>query len=183
MRETNAMGVIGTTASQRTEILTFALGGEAFALEAMIVSEILDMVPVTAVPNGPDFAPGLINVRGKVVPLVDLRVRLGMPCAASTIDTRIVVIETVLQDEPTIIGILAEKVYEVTEIDKSTVEQTPKVGMRWRSEFIRGIGRRGDDFLIVLDIDRILAFDAQAFMGDNGFGGERGRAPQAHGEG
>lgn len=177
------MAAIGKTPMQRAEILTFGMGGEAFAIEAIIVSEILDMVSVTAVPNAPSFAPGLINVRGKVVPLVDLRVRLGMPCAANTIDTRIVVIETVVQDEPTILGILAEKVYEVTEIDWAAVEQTPKVGMRWRSEFIRGIGRRGSDFLIVLDIERILAADAQVSTSDNAIGGERGRALPAHGEG
>lgn len=173
------MGIIGKSAARRAEILTFGMGGEAFAISAIIVSEILDMVPVTIVPNAPAFAPGLINVRGKVVPLVDLRVRLGMPCAANTIDTRIVVIEAEVGGEATIIGILAEKVFEVAEIDLTTIEQTPKVGMRWRAEYIQGIGRRGDDFLIVLDIDRILAADGTGHCGDNGLGGERARALQA----
>lgn len=177
------MGAIGKNAMRRAEILTFGMGGEAFAISAIIVSEILDMVPVTIVPNAPPFAPGLINVRGKVVPLVDLRVRLGMPCAGHTIDTRIVVIESEVDGESTIIGILAEKVFEVAEIDLTTIEQTPKVGMRWRAEYIQGIGRRGDDFLIVLDIDRILAADCAGHGGDNGLGSERARALQAtHGE-
>jgi purine-binding chemotaxis protein CheW len=177
------MGIIANSAARRAEILTFGMGGEAFAISAIIVSEILDMVSVTIVPNAPPFAPGLINVRGKVVPLVDLRVRLGMPCAENTIDTRIVVIESEVGGEATIIGILAEKVFEVAEIDLTTIEQTPKVGMRWRAEYIQGIGRRGDDFLIVLDIDRILAADGTGHGGDNGLGGERARALQAtHGE-
>ncbi|HVI51890.1 MAG TPA: chemotaxis protein CheW [Candidatus Sulfotelmatobacter sp.] len=144
--------------SRPVEILTLGLSGEAFALEAGIVSEILDLVPVTAVPNAPDHAPGLINVRGKVVPLVDLRVFLGMARNDDTIDTRIIVVETVLDGEPTIIGLLADKVYEVTEIDMQAIETTPKVGMTWPTEFIRGIGHRnGGDFLIVLDMDAIFA--------------------------
>jgi purine-binding chemotaxis protein CheW len=143
--------------SRPVEILILGLSGEAFALEAGIVSEILDMVSVTDVPNAPDFAPGLINVRGKVVPLVDLRICLGMSQKANSIDTRIIVIEGVIDGEPTIVGLLADKVYEVTEIDMQALETTPKVGMSWPSEFIRGIGRRKDgDFLIILDIDAIF---------------------------
>jgi len=145
--------------SDSTEILTFGLAGQAFALEATIVSEILDVVPITTVPNAPLHAPGLINVRGKVVPLVDLRVRLGMPRQDNSIDTRIVVIEIILDGEPTIVGLLADKVYEVTEINPDSIEPTPRVGMKWRPEFIRGIGRRGNDFLVVLDIDRVFSAD------------------------
>ena len=149
------------------EILTLALAGEAFALEAGLVREILDVVTITDVPNAPDHVWGLINVRGKVVPLVDLRVRFGMPRAERTIDTRIVVIEIDLDGEPTIIGLLADKVYEVTKITPDSIETTPRVGMKWRAEFIRGIGRRGGDFLIVLDINRVFASDQQAYLGDN----------------
>ena len=153
---TRPMGTIHTF-TRPIEILTLALSGEFFALEAGIVREILDLVPVTYVPNGPEYAQGLINVRGKVVPLVDLRVRFGMTRAPSTIDTRIVVIEIVLDGEATIIGILADKVYEVTEVKPESIETTPRVGMRWRPEFIRGIGRRNGNFLIILDIDRVFA--------------------------
>ena len=151
------MGTIHTI-TRPVEILTLGLSGEAFALEAALVSEILDLVSITEVPNAPRHAPGLINVRGKVVPLVDLRVRLGMEVHPNTIDTRIVVIETMLEGEPTIVGLLADKVYEVTEIDMQAIESTPKVGMTWPAEFIRGVGRRnGGDFLIILDIDHIFS--------------------------
>jgi purine-binding chemotaxis protein CheW len=122
---------------------------------------------------------GLINVRGKVVPLVDLRVCFGMAETSPTIDTRIVVIEVQLESEPTIVGLLADKVYEVTKIDTETIETTPRVGMRWRAEFIRGIGRRGKDFLIVLDINRVFASDQQAFIGENTHGSDRARQNHA----
>lgn len=147
------------SAGDGMEILTMALAGEYFAFDAMIVSEILDLIPITIVPNAPEHAPGLINVRGKVAPLVDLRVLFDMPRQADSIDTRIVVVEVMVDDEPTTIGILADKVFEVTTIRPSAIEPTPRVGLRWRPEFIRGVGRRNGDFLIILDIDRVFAAD------------------------
>lgn len=147
------------------EVLTLALDGEIFAVEAEIVREILDQVPITEVPNARPFVGGLINVRGKVVPLVDLRVKFGMERRAATIDTRIVVIEVDLDGESTILGILADKVYEVTEIAAEALEDTPRIGMRWRSEFIRCIGKRNADFIIVLDIDRVISTNETAYLG------------------
>jgi purine-binding chemotaxis protein CheW len=134
------------------EVLTFSLNGQAFALEASYVREILDLVPVTEVPASNPFARGLINVRGKIVPLADLRYKLGMEERPPTIDTRIVVIEVDLDGDLTAIGLLAEKVHEVTSIDAADMEETPKIGMVWRHEYICGIGKRDDDFIVVLDI-------------------------------
>ncbi|HLO79061.1 MAG TPA: chemotaxis protein CheW [Magnetospirillum sp.] len=147
------------------EVLTLALDGEVFAVEAEIVREILDQVPITEVPSARPFVGGLINVRGKVVPLVDLRVKFGMPRRAATIDTRIVVIEVELDGEPTIVGMLADKVYEVTEITAESQAETPRIGMRWRSDFIRCIGKRSSDFIIVLDIDRVISANETAYVG------------------
>jgi purine-binding chemotaxis protein CheW len=138
------------------EILTMGLQGETFAVPAGIVREILDLIPVTEVPNASSFVAGLINVRGKVVPLADLRVRFGMEVKASTIDSRIVVVEIDLEGEATTVGILADKVHEVTEVTAAAIEATPRIGMRWRPEFIKGIGKRDDEFIIILDIDRIF---------------------------
>lgn len=144
--------------SHALEVLTLGLGDEVFAVEAGHVREILDLVPVTAVPNAKPFARGLINVRGNIVPLADLRVVFGMDTAAGpTPDTRIVVLEVVLDGEPAIVGILADKVYEVTEIAASALEATPRIGMRWRPEFIRGIGKRADGFVILPDLGRVLS--------------------------
>jgi purine-binding chemotaxis protein CheW len=146
----------GTLPDGPLEVLTLGLQGETFAIEARQVREILDPVPVTEVPNARPFVGGIINVRGKVVPLTDLRPRFGMEAAPPTIDTRIVVVEIVLDGEPTIVGILADKVHEVTEIEAAAIEQAPRVGMRWRPDFIRCIGKRRDGFVIVPDLERLL---------------------------
>ncbi|MGE5517123.1 MAG: chemotaxis protein CheW [Bacteroidota bacterium] len=144
------------------EVLTLGLDGEIFAVEADIVREILDMVPVTEVPKARPFVGGLINVRGKVVPLADLRFKFGMERKPATIDTRIVVIEVDVAGESTIVGILADKVYEVTQIAAAAQEETPRIGMRWRADFIRCIGKRAAEFIIVLDIDRVISTDEPA---------------------
>ena len=136
--------------------LTLRLQGEVFAIEAECVREILDIVPITEVPNASAFAPGLINVRGRVVPLADLRVMFGMDRPPPSVDTRIVVIEIELDGEPTVVGILADKVHDVTDIKSATIEEAPKVGVRWPTEFVRGIGKRGDDFIVVPDLGRIF---------------------------
>jgi len=142
------------------EVLTMALQGEVFALEAAHVREILDLVPVTEVPGSQPFVFGIINVRGKVVPLADLRLKFGMEQKPDTIDTRIVVIEIDIDRVPTVVGIRADKVYEVTELAPSTLADVPRVGMRWRPEYIRFIGKRGNDFIVVPDIARILSLNS-----------------------
>lgn len=144
-------------ADRPLEVLTLDLDDEIFALEAGCVREILDLVPVTEVPDADPFVNGLINVRGKVVPLADPRIRFGMELKPPTIDTRIVVIEVEIDGEPTTVGIRADKVHEVTEIAAASLAETPRIGMRWRPEFIRCIGKRGGDFIIVLDITQIFA--------------------------
>lgn len=139
------------------EVVTLGLQGEIFALEATQVREILDLVPITEVPGSQPFVNGLINVRGKVVPLADLRLKFGMPPAASTVDSRIVVIEIPVDGDPTTVGVRADKVYEVTELAPSALEETPRLGMIWPPEFIRCIGKRGADFIVVLDVERIFS--------------------------
>jgi len=139
------------------EVLTLTLQGEKFALEAGHVQEILDLVNVTEVPGGPAFLNGLVNVRGKVVPLADLRLKFEMTPTPATIDTRIIVINVLLDGEMTTVGLLADKVHEVTEMNAEVLEDTPKIGMRWRPEFIRCIGKRNNDFIIVPDMGRIFS--------------------------
>ncbi|RJF79526.1 chemotaxis protein CheW [Azospirillum cavernae] len=139
------------------EALTLNLGGEVFAIDANCVHEILDMIPQTDVPGAHPFVDRLINVRGKVVPLADLRIKFEMERTPPTIDTRIVVVEILLDDEPTVVGLLADKVYEVTTIGGASIEDTPDIGMRWRPDFIKGIGKRGQDFIVIPDIVRIFS--------------------------
>ncbi len=139
------------------EALTFALSGEIFAVDAYMVREILDIIPVTEVPGAQDFVPGLINVRGRVVPLADLRVKFGMEVAAISPDTRIVVVEMELFGEATIVGLLADKVYEVAELTEAAIEDPPAIGMKWRPDFIKGVGKHGNDFIFIPAIEHIFA--------------------------
>jgi purine-binding chemotaxis protein CheW len=148
------------------EVLTFDLEGEMFAVEAKHVREILDLVSITEVPRSDPFVNGLINVRGKVVPLADLRIKFGMDEKQTTIDTRIVVLEIAMDGDSVTVGIRADKVHEVAEVAAAALQDTPKVGLRWRPEFIRCIGKRGDDFMIVLDIERIFAVKPKGYAGD-----------------
>lgn len=138
------------------EALTLGLGGEIFAIDANSVHEILDLIPQTEVPGAPPLVGHLINVRGKVVPLADLRIKFGMDRTPPTIDTRIVVVEIELDGESTVVGLLADKVYEVTSIGGASIEDTPDIGMRWDPAFIKGIGKRGSDFIVIPDIVRIV---------------------------
>jgi purine-binding chemotaxis protein CheW len=138
-------------------VLTLELQGEIFAIPATQVREILDMVAVTDVPGADPFVNGLINVRGRVVPLADLRRKFAMEPCAATIDTRIVVIEVALDGEPIIVGIRADKVYEVTELPASSLEETPRLGLRWRPEFITCIGKRDGAFIAVLDMAQVFS--------------------------
>ena len=155
------------------EVLTLSLDGHVFALEATHVREIIDLVPVTEVPTASPFVNGVINVRGKVVPLADLRHKFGMSITPSTIDTRVVVIEIDLDGDQTTIGLIADKVHEVTEIAAAAQEETPRIGMTWRHEYIHCIGKRGDDFIVVLDIAAVFAAARHAkpdFGADTGAG-------------
>ena len=145
-----------TDTAASAEIVTLGLRDEVFAVPAGLVREILDIIPITEVPSAPAFVAGLINVRGKVVPLADLRVKFGMERTPPTIHSRIVVMEIEVRGEPTTVGVLADRVFDVSEIPTASIEQTPRIGMRWRAEFIQGIGKRGDGFIIILDISRIF---------------------------
>ncbi|MEP9375389.1 chemotaxis protein CheW [Aquabacter sp. CN5-332] len=151
------------------EVVTLSLDDNVFALEACHVREILDLVPVTEVPTSNPFVGGLINVRGKVVPLADLRHKFGMALRPPTVDTRIIVIEIDLDGDRTTIGLLADKVYEVTQMAPAALEETPKIGMAWRQEFIRCIAKREGAFVVVLDIAAVFASGRQ---GTSDFGGD-----------
>jgi purine-binding chemotaxis protein CheW len=138
------------------QVLMLGLAGEMFALDARQVREILDPIPVTRVPGAQSYVSSVLNVRGKVIPLADLRVRFGMPPASITPDSRFIVVEIDLAGEPTTIGIVADKVYEVTDLDTSTLQKAPPIGMRWRPEFISAIAKWKDEFIIVPNMKQIL---------------------------
>ncbi|MFK4505485.1 chemotaxis protein CheW [Bradyrhizobium daqingense] len=149
-------GLSGEHQSGAMQVVMIGLGEEKFALDAGLVREIIDPVPVTKVAGARAFVPSVINVRGNVIPLADLRIRFGMPQLNDSADTRIVVIELELDGEPVLVGVTADKVYEVTEILQTDVQQTPRVGMHWKPEFIRFIAKWREEFVIVPNMGRIL---------------------------
>ncbi|RXG90955.1 chemotaxis protein CheW [Bradyrhizobium zhanjiangense] len=149
-------GLAGERQADAMQVVMIGLGEEKFALDAGLVREIIDPVPVTKVAGARAFVPSVINVRGNVIPLADLRIRFGMPQLDNSADTRIVVIELELDGEPVLVGVTADKVYEVTEISHTDVQQTPRVGMHWKPEFIRFIAKWREEFVIVPNMERIL---------------------------
>jgi purine-binding chemotaxis protein CheW len=139
------------------QVVMVGLADEKFALDAGLVREIIDPIPATRVAGARPFLPSVINVRGNVIPLADLRIRFGMPIQENSTDTRIVVIEIDIEGDPILVGVVADKVYEVTEISRADVQQTPRVGMHWKAEFINFITKWREDFVIVPNMERILS--------------------------
>jgi purine-binding chemotaxis protein CheW len=148
--------------AEALQVLTFNLHDETFALEAGLVREVLDVTAETTVPGAPPFVSAVINFRGRVIPLVDLRLAFGLERAETTIDSRIVVIEHELDGDPTLIGLRADKVHEVTTIAQADTEEPPRVGLRWRTDFIRRLARRGGDVIVLPDLERIFQTRAGA---------------------
>ncbi|WP_243312492.1 chemotaxis protein CheW [Fundidesulfovibrio agrisoli] len=138
------------------QYLTFTLGEEVFALDIASVREVLELTPITKVPRTPEHIRGVINLRGRAVPVVDVRLKFGMPAAESTVDTCIIIVEVNLGGEQAVLGALADSVQEVMDIEPGDVEPAPRMGTSVRADFIKGIGRHGESFIILLDIDRVF---------------------------
>ncbi|MBN2233030.1 MAG: chemotaxis protein CheW [Deltaproteobacteria bacterium] len=145
-----------TTAST---YLTFTLGDEDYALEIGKVREVLDYTTITKVPRMPAFLRGVINLRGNVLPVIDLRLKLGMPAAERTVDTCIVTVVIDIDDEETQLGALTDSVKEVVELDPEQISPPPKIGTSIRNDFIIGMGHQDERFIIILDIDKVLSTD------------------------
>ena len=145
--------------AEAIQFLTFKLGDEVYGVDVLQVREVLDAVPVTKVPRSPEFMLGVINLRGSVVPVVDMRRKFGMASADQSRDTCIVVMEIALEGETTVIGALADAVEEVLELNESQIEPAPKLGTRLNTEFIRGMGKREEQFIILLEVDKIFSAD------------------------
>ena len=153
-----------TAITEVSQYITFKLGHESFAINVAQVREVLELSLITRVPTAPPYLRGVVNVRGKAIPVVDLRLKFGLPPAPDTPQTRIVVMELDLDGESTVVGGIADSVHEVIELEPAHINPPPRLAMRWRTELIRGMGRRGDDFLIILDIARVFSTDELALM-------------------
>lgn len=140
-----------------TQYLTFTLSEEVFAVDVSRVREILEMPAITKVPQVPDFMLGVINLRGCVVPVIDLRLKLSMQATPQTVNTCIIVVEVTMAGESVIIGALADSVQEVIEIDPDHIEATPHIGTHLNTDFLSGMGKHNDRFVMILDIDRVFS--------------------------
>lgn len=139
------------------QYLTFKLGEEVFALDVSQVREILDYIKITKVPQTPEYMCGVINLRGSVVPVIDMRLKFGLAKIEATVNTCIVVVEVNIENEKTVLGVLVDSVQEVFELEPEDIEAPPKIGTHLKTEFIKGMGKRDDKFIIILDIDKIFS--------------------------
>ena len=154
------MSVNGITETR--QYLTFKLGNEVFATDVAKVREVLDLTTITSIPRTPAFMRGVINLRGSVVPVVDLRLCFDMSKTESTRNTCIVVVEVWLDNEAIVIGALADSVEEVIDLEPQQIQPAPKIGTQIRTDFIKGMGKRDTQFIMILDIDKVFSAEELA---------------------
>jgi len=147
------------------QYVTLGIEREVFAVPVEQVVEILDLRPAFRIPEAPPYLVGLIDVRGRGVPVIDLRLKLGLAAAPPTESTRILVLEIPIGERRLALGLVADRVFEVAALDGRDLEPPPDIGARWRSDYIRGIGRRGDGFVVIFDLSRLFSAEETALLG------------------
>lgn len=148
-----------TETIQAGQYLTFKLESEIFALGITQVREVLEFNKVTKVPQTPNMMRGVINLRGSVVPVIDLKLKFGMGRTDKTVNTCVIIVELDLDGETTLIGALADSVQEVIDLEPGQIEPPPKIGTRLNTELIRGMGKRDGEFIIILEIEKVFSMD------------------------
>lgn len=141
------------------QYMTFKLGAELFAIDVAQVREVLEVSRITRIPAAPEYMRGVVNVRGQSTPVVDLRLRFGLPQVADGVHSRIIVMELRLQGHDAVLGGVADSVHEVIDLEPSQINPPPTIALRWQSNFIQGMARRGDDFIILLDANAVFSSD------------------------
>ena len=152
--------------TETIQYLTYKLEDEVFALEISKVREVLDFTNVAKVPQTPDFMLGVINLRGSVVPVVDMHLKFGMSRTERMVNTCIIIVEVEIDGETTVLGALADSVQEVMGLDPDQIEPPPRIGTRLKNTFIKGMGKRDSQFIIILDIDKVFSADELAMTLD-----------------
>ncbi len=153
----------GTT-EQTHQYLTFVLGGEVFAMGILAIKEIIEYASLTEVPMMPEYVRGVINLRGSVVPVIDLSVRFGKPASAVTKRTCIVIIEIVADGERHVLGVVVDAVNAVLDIPSTEIEPPPAFGASIRTDFIQGMGKVSGKFVVLLDVNHVLAADEMSVL-------------------
>lgn len=139
--------------------LSFRLGTEVFAINVSKVLNILEMKPITKVPKSPEYMKGVINLRGSVLPVIDLRLKFGMPENKVTVDTNIIVLNIRKESEEIMLGILIDAVKEVLEFKTEEIAPSPSIGTKYNSGFIEGMWRTDENFIMILNIDKVFSVD------------------------
>ncbi|MEW5943409.1 MAG: chemotaxis protein CheW [Pseudomonadota bacterium] len=155
---------VATNEEGQSQYLTFMLGGEMFAIGILNIKEIIEYGQLTTVPMMPGFIRGVINLRGSVVPVVDLAARFGRKSADVTRRTCIVILEIEAEGERQDIGVVVDTVNEVLEIPPSEIEPAPTFGAKIRADFIRGMGKVNSKFVIILNVSHVLSIDELAML-------------------
>ncbi len=160
MEQVNVINeAVKVTKSMEGKYLTFSLAGEEYGIGILKVKEIIGMMPITIVPQTPDYIKGVINLRGKVIPVIDLRAKFIMTTAEYTERTCIIVVEIAGTGRTILMGIVVDSVSEVLNIKESDVEETPAFGTKFDTEYILGMAKIGNGIKILLDIDRVLSVE------------------------
>lgn len=152
--------------SQINSYLTFHLGSELFSAHVNKVLSILEMTRITQVPKAPDYMKGVINLRGTVLPVVDTRIKFGMPSVEATSNTCILVMEVEIGGEPVKLGAIVDSVQEVIEVPEDEIKPPPSIGSKYKSEFIDGITVVNDQFVMMLNMDMIFSRDEISMLSE-----------------
>ena len=155
---------------QLRQYLTFMLGGEIFAIGILSIKEIIEYGQLTEVPRMPDFIRGVINLRGAVVPVIDLGSRFGKQASAVSRRTCIVIIEVIHEEEQHVVGVMVDAVNEVLDIAPGEIEPAPSFGAKIRADFIQGMGKVEGKFVIILNVDHVLSLDEMSNLAGVGAG-------------
>lgn len=139
--------------------LSFRLGEEVFAIDVSKVINILEMSNITRIPKAPDYMKGVINLRGTVLPVIDLRTKFGLPEKETTVDTSIIVLSIDMTGEPILVGTLVDAVREVLELKTDEIAPSPTIGAKYNSGFIEGMWRTDEKFIMILDINKVFSTD------------------------
>jgi purine-binding chemotaxis protein CheW len=139
------------------QLLTFTMSEETYALEVASTREVLEYSRITPIPRTPKWIRGVLNLRGAIIPVLDLKQKLQMGTTENSRDACVLILELLLDGEPTVVGILADSVKEVFEIDAKEIEPPPRFGAKISTEYLRGVGRRNEALFILLDVQRIFA--------------------------
>jgi purine-binding chemotaxis protein CheW len=160
------MSVEGITETR--QYLSFKLDEEEFALDISKVREVLDFTKITKVPQTPEFMRGVINLRGAVVPVVDLNKKFGIKDTEKTVNTRIIIGQVEVEGDEIVLGVLADSVHEVMDLEPDKIEPAPRIGTRLNTDFLKGMGKREEEFIMILDIDKVFTVDDLSMVSQSG---------------